>query len=122
MTVTHVNVVPRALAERVGVVTSTTASPLEPKTVQDVLVRVLKERGLEPRTGWVAVRLVEGTAERLYSVSIRYEPARAELASVLRNHHASSTENDKAGIWVLTESEAHSLCEGGPPDLLYVRV
>lgn len=77
-------------------------------------MRVLKERGLEPRANWVAVRLVKGTLERLYSVITTYEPARAELASVLRSHHASSTENDTVGIWVLTESEARSLCADRP--------
>ena len=66
-------------------VTATTEPPLEPKTVQAALVRVLKERGLEPRANWVAVRLVKRTLERLYSVIITYEPARPELASVLRS-------------------------------------
>src|SRR5262245_43947055 len=104
--------------EPVGAVTSPTDPPLEPETVQKALIRILKDRGLEPRASWVTVRLVVGTPEHLYTVIITYEPARAELAGVLRSHHASSAENNMTGFWVLTESDARNLCEGAPPDAL----
>ena len=96
--------------------------PLDVDTIREGLDRAVKQHGLQPPAGWVAVRVVKRVPERLYSVTITYEPLRIPLASVLSRHYTGSIENDTAGIWVLTESEARSLCDGRSPDGRWVRV
>jgi len=88
-----------------------TPSPPDVDTVREGLERALKGHGLLPPADWVSVRVVKGTRERLYSVVLTYDPLRVALAGVISRHHTSTIENDTAGIWILTESEARSLCE-----------
>jgi len=75
---------------------------------------LLRDRGLEPRDGWLAVRLVKWPRERMYTVIIAYEPARVALAGLLRRDVASARKNG-VGIWVLDESEVRSLCDRANP-------
>lgn len=84
--------------------------PPDEKTLRDALLRILRQRGLEPRDSWVSVRLVRGSPRlRTYMVIIGYEPARGLLAQVLRRT-TGSAERAPVGVWVLDESEARQLC------------
>jgi hypothetical protein len=90
------------------------ASPRRPpdeKIVRDALLRLLKERGLEPREDWVSVRVVKDPWPRagIYAVIFAYQAAEAALSGVLC---ASSAEKEADGVWVLNESEAHHLLRG----------
>ena len=59
-----------------------TGSP-DNKAVQDALLCVLRGRGLEPRDGWVTVRMVRWQRERLYTVVVTHEAARIALYETL---------------------------------------
>ena len=87
--------------------------PPDERTVRSALLRVLRERGLEPRDGWVSVRVVtaQWPRERTYTVVIAYHPARVALADMLRRN-ADSAKKNAVGVWVLDESEARELCKG----------
>jgi hypothetical protein len=76
-------------------------------------LRLLRERGLEPREGWVSVRVINAPwpRERTYTVVIAYHPARVALSGALRRT-TSSAEKEAVGVWVLDEAEARQLCEG----------
>ena len=89
-----------------------TPSPDE-NTVRDALLRALRERGLEPRDGWVSVRLVNAPwpRDRTYTVIITCHPARVALLEVLRRT-TRNAETRAVGVWVLNESEARQLCAG----------
>jgi hypothetical protein len=84
----------------------------EEVTVRNTLLGVLKERGLEPREGWVRVRLVSGSGPwaGMYVVVIAYPTARTELASTLRRITGGRAEKETVGVWVLTQLEARELC------------
>ena len=90
-----------------------TPSPDE-KIVQDALLRILREHGLEPREGRVSVRLVNAPwpRDRTYTVIIASHPARLALLGVLRRTTRTG-ETRAVGVWVLNESEARQLCAGG---------
>lgn len=85
--------------------------PPDEKTLRDALLRTLRQRGLEPKDGWISVRLAHGTSpqKRTYMVIIGYEPARGLLTQILRRATGSS-ERSPTGVWVLDESEARELC------------
>ena len=85
------------------------------KSVRDALLRVLRERGLEPSDGWVSVRVVHAPwpRERTYTIVIAYQPARVALSDILRRN-ATSAEKYAVGVWVLDEPEARQLCEVRP--------
>jgi hypothetical protein len=100
-------------AVHTGMNAMTRTPPPDEKIVQDALLRVLREHGLEPREGWVSVRLVNAlwSRERTYTVIIASHPARLALLGVLRRT-TRSAETRAVGVWVLNESEAHQLCAG----------
>ena len=86
-----------------------TPSP-DDNALRDALLCVLRSRGLEPRDGWVTVRMVRWQRERLYTVVITHEPAKIALYEVLP-HDRSSPRETAAGIWLLNEIQARGLCE-----------
>jgi len=87
--------------------------PPDGKIVRDVLLRALRELGLEPQDSWVAVRVARAgwTPGQTYTVVIAYEAARVGLSGLLRGS-ASTAENHAVGVWVLNEAEARELCDG----------
>ena len=98
---------------------TSTPSP-DDNAVQDALLCVLRARGLEPRNGWVTVRMVRWQRERLYTVITTHEPARIELYEVLP--HDRDPRGNVVGIWLLNETQARGLCENswrGEPALTY---
>jgi len=90
-----------------------TTPPPDEKTVRDALPRVLRDRGLEPRDGWVSVRLVNAPwpRDRTYTVIIAYHPARVALLEVLRRA-TRNAETQGVGVWVLNESKARHVSNG----------
>ena len=93
--------------------------PPDEKIVQHALLRVLREHGLEPREGWVSVRLVDAPwpREKTYTVIIASHPARLALLGVLRRT-TRSAETRAVGVWVLNESEARQLCAGASTNMV----
>jgi hypothetical protein len=87
--------------------------PPNEKMVQDALLRLLREDGLEPREHWLSVRLVNDPwpLAGMYTVIIGYPAAKVALSRVLRRI-TRSDENEAVGVWVLNESEARQLCAG----------
>jgi hypothetical protein len=87
--------------------------PPDEKTVRNALLRVLRDRGLEPRDGWVSVRVVNAPwpRDRTYTVIIAYHPARVALLEVLQRA-TRNAETHAVGVWVLNESEARHLSNG----------
>jgi hypothetical protein len=81
--------------------------------VREALLRALRERGLEPREGWVSVRVVNAPwpQERTYTAIIAYHPTRLALTRVLRRV-TSSRKKEAVEVWVLNESETRQLCAG----------
>lgn len=90
------------------------APPPDEKAVKEALLSLLRDRGVEPLDGWLAVRVVKWPRERMYTVIIAYEPARVALAGLLYGDVASARK-DGVGIWVLDESEARNLCDRANP-------
>jgi hypothetical protein len=87
---------------------NSTPSP-DDNAVRNALLCVLRGRGLEPRDGWVTVRMVRWQRERLYTVIVTHGPARIALYEVLPHDRSSPGEN-AVGIWLLNETQARGLC------------
>ena len=88
-------------------------SALDETTVRDVLLGLLKDKGIEARKEWITVRLkrMSDGLGREYVVVISYPKASvvlgAELDRLTGEHEGSKAE---VGIWVLNAAQARRLC------------
>lgn len=89
------------------------------EAVRKALTQLLKERGVEPPEDWLSIRvyIAPDTDDLHYIVVIHYAPAKDALCSELdsltgQEEGARST----PGVWVLSESDALTLCEKHLPD------
>ena len=90
----------------------TTIPRPDEKNVRDALLNLLREQGLTPQEGWIAVRLVnDGTWAGMYMVVVAEHAARVVLSLVLP-YATATVGNEVTGVWLLSETEARQLCAG----------
>jgi hypothetical protein len=90
----------------------TTIPRPDEKNVRDGFLNLLREQGLTPQEGWIAMRLVnDGTWAGMYMVLVAEHAARVVLSLVLP-YATAAAGNEVTGVWLLGETEARQLCAG----------